>query len=113
MTTSSKDQSDIKSNQMIENKLLKIIFPYFSKPIESRFVNFFSQINKSKYINNQKYHNRMEIISFNIINNIDNRTSILIKNIPQCLNKETIIDLFYNKNKIDYIYIPTNDSNRL
>ena len=113
MTTSSKNKSEINSNQMIENKLLKLIFPHFSNPIESRFVNFFSQLNKSKYINNQKYQKRMEIITFNIINNIDNRTSILIKNIPQCLNKETIFNLFYNKNKIDYIYIPTNDSNRL
>jgi RNA recognition motif-containing protein len=94
---------------MKENKFLKLIFPYFSNPIESRFVNFFNQISITQLRkSNQK---KMEIIPYNIINNLDLRTSILIKNIPQCLKKETVIDLFYNNKKIDYIYIPFNECN--
>ena len=94
---------------MIENKFLRLIFPYFSNPIESRFVKFFNQISITQL--RKSNTKKMKIIPYNIINNLDLRTSILIKNIPQCLKKETVIDLFYNNKKIDYIYIPFNECN--
>ena len=55
----------------------------------------------------------MEVISKNIINKLDERTSIIVKNIPQCLSKESILKILFLPNKINYIYIPTNEDNRL
>ena len=48
----------------------------------------------------------MKVISKNIINKLDERTSIIVKNIPQCLSKESILKILFLPNKINYIYIP-------
>ena len=48
----------------------------------------------------------MEVISKNIINKLDERTSIIVKNSPQCLSKESILKILFLPNKINYIYIP-------
>ena len=55
----------------------------------------------------------MKVISKNIINKLDERTSIIVKNIPQSLSKESILKILFLLNKINYIYIPTNKDNRL
>ena len=55
----------------------------------------------------------MEVISKNIIYKLDERTSIIVKNSPQCLSKESILKILFLPNKINYILIPTNEDNRL
>ena len=110
---------NIPKNEILENNYLRFIFPYFSYPKESRFIKTFSyEINKNqKNQKNQKrkanFNKGMEIIPKNILTNIDNRTSIIIKNIPQSLSQETIKKILYLPKKLDYIYIPMNENNRL
>ena len=87
-------------NEILIKNYLRLIFPYFSYPKESRFIKTFSYEVKRKQ--NQ-----------NILTNIDKRTSIIIKNIPQSLSLEAIKKIIYLPNKIDYIYIPINENNRL
>ena len=107
---------NLPKKEVLENNYLRLIFPYFSYPKESRFLKTFSyELNKKKKNQKKKTYvkNGMQIIPNNILTNIDKRTSIIIKNIPQSLSQETIKKILYLPNKIDYIYIPMNEYNRL
>ncbi len=55
----------------------------------------------------------MEINPDKIISKIENRTSILLKNIPLSLSKESILNMIYLPNYIDYIYIPYDENNKI
>ena len=83
--------------------LLKFLFPKFSQPIQSRFVNFFSFSNKNT-INKNKVS---FIISLEKIEKgEDKRTSIIIKNIPNSINKEYINEILLGVGNINYLYLP-------
>lgn len=83
--------------------LLKFLFPKFSQPIQSRFENFFSFSNKST-INKNKVS---FIISLEKIEKgEDKRTSIIIKNIPNSINKEYINEILLGVGNINYLYLP-------
>lgn len=83
--------------------LLKFLFPKFSQPIQSRFVNFFSFSNKNT-INKNKVS---FIISLEKIEKgEDKRTSIIIKNIPNSINKEYINEILLGIGNINYLYLP-------
>ena len=102
-------------NEILIKNYLRLIFPYFSYPKESRFIKTFTNEVKKKQTQKKKqnFKKGMEIIPKNILTNIDKRTSIIIKNIPQSLSLEAIKKIIYLPNKIDYIYIPINENNRL
>ena len=84
--------------------LLKFLFPKFSQPIQSRFVNFFSFSNKNT-INKNKVS---FIISLEKIEKgEDKRTSIIIKNIPDDMTSEQFKQIVINLCPyIDFFYVP-------
>ena len=83
--------------------LLKFLFPKFSQPIQSRFVNFFSFSNK-----NTINKNKVSFIIYleKIEKGEDKRTSIIIKNIPNSINKEYINEILLGVGNINYLYLP-------
>ena len=83
--------------------LLKLLFPKYSQPPQSRFVKFFSIKNKKTINKNQ--------VSFTIsLEKIkkgeDKRTSIIIKNLPNSINKEFINEILLGVGNINYLYLP-------
>ena len=76
--------------------LLKLLFPKYSQPSQSRFVNSFS------YLNNKKKSNKSQSsfsISFEKIEKgEDKRTSIIIKNLPNSINKEYMAKVIMIRN---------------
>ena len=100
-------------NQIYLNKGLIFIFPYFSYPKESRFINSFNVKKKNLLKKKGKCKIGMEINPDKIISKIENRTSILLKNIPQSLSKESILNMIYLPNYIDYIYIPYDENKKI
>ena len=76
-------------------------------PNESRFKEFFIQ-NKSK-----KKRKKMMVNPKNIMLDLDKRTSIIIKNIPDDISDEQFKNIVLNFNKeIDFFYIPMNIKTR-
>ena len=80
------------------------LFPKFSKPKESRFLNFFSTLsNKNKhYLHFNQYSISMEKIE----NGEDKRTSVIIKNLPNTLTKEDLKSILEGIGNINYLYLP-------
>ena len=90
--------------------LLKLLFPQYSHPIQSRFIKTFHIINNNK-INNKNY------ISFSISlekieNAEDKRTSIIIKNIPNSINKDYINEILLGVGNINFLYLPYDKINK-
>ena len=102
-----------KNEKFFLNKDLIFIFPYFSQPKESRFIKTFEIDNNYNNKTKKQGKKGMEIIPDKIISKVENRTSILLKNIPQSLTKESILNMIYIHNYIDYIYIPCNEKNKI
>ena len=84
--------------------LLKLLFPKYSQPSESRFINSFSYINNKKKSN--KNQNSFSISFEKIEKGEDKRTSIIIKNLPNSINKEYINQILLGVGNINYLYLP-------
>ena len=84
--------------------LLKLLFPKYSQPSESRFINCFSYINNKKKSN--KNQNSFSISFEKIEKGEDKRTSIIIKNLPNSINKEYINQILLGVGNINYLYLP-------
>ena len=81
------------------------LFPKFTQPKESRFASFFSYIKKTNKIKNYKYYS----ISFEKIENgEDKRTTVIIKNIPNSITKESFYQILDGVGNINYLYLPFN-----
>ena len=90
--------------------LLRLLFPQYSHPTQSRFIKTF-QIMKNKQTNNRNY------VSFTISlekieNGEDKRTSIIIKNIPNSINKDYINEILEGVGNINFLYLPYNKYNK-
>jgi RNA recognition motif-containing protein len=80
------------------------LFPKFTQAKESRFINFFSSLSYKKKYNN--HLNQYSISLEKIENGEDKRTSVIIKNIPNTLNKENIKQILEGVGNINYLYLP-------
>ena len=90
--------------------LLRLLFPQYSHPTQSRFIKTF-QIIKNKQIKNR--HFVSFTISFEKIENgEDKRTSIIIKNIPNSINKDYINEILKGVGNINFLYLPYDKYNK-
>lgn len=88
--------------------LLKLSFPNFTSPKESRFLSTFNSLNNTQKKNKKSF----TIFPEKIISGEDKRTSIIIKNLPSdiTVNKlEQILSIYGN---INFCYIPFKQSNK-
>ena len=86
--------------------VFKYIFPKFSVPIKSRFLGLSFTNNNNNEINSNLSMNSFEISLEKIKNSEDKRTSIILKNIPNTLNKENLNKLLHGVGNINYLYLP-------
>ena len=84
--------------------LIKLLFPKYSQPSESRFINSFSYLNNKK--NSNKNQSSFSISLKKIEKGEDKRTSIIIKNLPNSINKEYINQMLVGVGNINYLYLP-------
>ncbi len=81
------------------------LFPKFTHPKESRFLNLFYFINKKK---KNKTFNNFTIYYEKIENGDDKRTTVIIKNIPNYITKENFCNILEGVGNINYLYLPYN-----
>ena len=86
--------------------VFKYIFPKFSVPNKSRFLGISFTNNVNNEINTNIPMNSFEISLEKIKNSEDKRTSIILKNIPNTLNKENLNKLLHGVGNINYLYLP-------
>ena len=91
---------------------LRILFPTFSYPYESRFLKYFQpqhsdEQNSHSHAITKSKSGIMRIDLAKIRLGKDIRTSIMIKNLPQFLSYDEISDSLGISNYINYMYIPT------
>jgi hypothetical protein len=86
--------------------VFKYIFPKFSVPNKSRFLGLSLSNDISKEKNSNISINSFEISLEKIKNSEDKRTSIILKNIPNSINKENLNKLLYGVGNINYLYLP-------
>ena len=96
----------------LERILLKIYFPQFNCPNESRFNSLFISINKKENSLKGKLNKSKEIYPEKIIRNEDKRTSLLIKGIPKYISKDEIRNLVEKYGNINYLYIAKESKNK-
>ena len=91
-----------------ENTLvLKLLFGGFSYPRESRFIKIFHKSNGvSKQIINKPNQIPLNIEPKNIINGIDKRTTIIVKNLPNDISKEDLKAIIEPLGNFNFMYIP-------
>ena len=80
------------------------LFPKFTQPKQSRFLKFFSSLSHNHNDNIQFNHYSISLEK--IENGEDKRTSVIIKNIPNTLNKEKIKQILEGVGNINYLYLP-------
>lgn len=115
-----------KENQLI---ILKKIFPSFSSPKTSRFTELFKNIKNKKYYQTktETYSNNCSDILYNnkstkmknfeinierVISGLDQRTSLMIKNIPSVFSKTKAKKFLANLVKLNYLYVPSIDNGK-
>lgn len=84
--------------------ILKLYYPFYTSPPESRFTSMFSSLNfKQKNIKKTSviYPNR-------IISGEDKRTSILIKNLPPNMTQKKLEKIVSQYGNINFCYVPCN-----
>lgn len=91
--------------------ILRLLFPNFSYPFQSRFLQDFQQespktTSKQKRVKKSK-SKFMKLDISKIRTGNDNRTTLMIKNLPQFLSYENLSETLGISEYIDYIYIPT------
>jgi RNA recognition motif-containing protein len=93
---------------------LRILFPAFSYPYESRFLKYFqsdhftTNTNASAAVSSTRPKSGIMRIDLTKIKlGKDIRTSIMIKNLPQFLTYDEISDSLGISSYINYMYIPT------
>ena len=97
--------------------LIKIINPFWSFPNKSRFENLFENISTNSLMNLGLNNNfilqfrkkkTFQINFINILYGFDKRTTIMIKNISNLINKNDINLYLKTICQINYLYFPNN-----
>ncbi len=90
-----------------------------SHPKNSRFTQFFKSLNKDQFIpknishiktSKSKNKKNMLINIEDIKNDLDKRTSLIIKNISTDMTKCEIIKFFFSLVKVNYIFVPEDET---
>ena len=84
-----------------ERILLKLCFPQFANPSKSRFESLFFVLTKKKIKNTISYIILPELI----IQGIDKRTTLILKNIPNYIKKYKIRNLIQKYGNINFLCI--------
>ena len=91
--------------------ILRLIFPKYSYPFQSRFIKDFQQSKPNTTSKNKRSKNNqskfMKIDITKIHSGKDERTTVMIKNLPQFLSYENLSDTLGISEYINYIYTPT------
>ena len=95
----------------MDRLILTLYFPQFSRPSCSRFSSFLKNL-KKKYKEQINTDTSLIIYPEKIIQNIDRRTTIVIKNVPIAWNKKSIRKLIESYGNINYLYIIPNPENK-
>ena len=113
LNSESKESNSFK--EIFYSKIIKKVFPSFSTPSKSRFINIFpnsKEENCNLSIKKETKRNKtMSIIKEKILNGKDKRTTIMIKNLPRNLNSEIISSILLLEKHINYLYIPVDSNN--
>lgn len=83
--------------------LLRLYFPHFSSPKETRFSILFSSLTKSQ----KKLKKTTAIFPERIISGKDKRTSILIRNLPKDMTRNKLYNILAPFGNINFCFIPT------
>ena len=96
------------SSHHLENLIvLNLLLRRYSYPRESRFVNFFGRKSRLPKRNNAKTREKSLVIEpVNILNGVDKRTAIILKNLPDDICKEDLKSIIGPLGSINFIYIP-------
>lgn len=101
------------------NIILRLYFPFFTqKENSSRFEKFFIKLSKkNKKAQDKNANIDNKLFSFNInpskiIQGLDKRTSIILKNIPNCLNRVNFRNFIETFGNINYFYIRQDKNNK-
>ena len=86
-----------------ETILLKLYFPQFNSPINSRFQTFFILLNNIDITKNKKKKLSNRIYPDMIMQGEDKRTSIIIKNIPNNMKKKDIRKMIEKYGNINFL----------
>ena len=120
-------EDHMKKTLLKEPKLLIAeLFPFLSHPDKSRFFHLFekrkivntndsnsSKISKGE-INKKSKENIMELNLLKIMNGIDTRTSLMIKNIPTSIDVLKVVQWLYSLTKLNYVFVPKDEkSNKI
>lgn len=93
--------------------LLHLYFPMFSCPDNSRFISLFHSLNKKNKSKKEKGNELpYNIYPEKIIQGLDKRSSIVIKNIPKTWKKNAIRKLVETYGNINYLYLEPDDYNK-
>ena len=88
-----------------ERIIIKLYFPQFKNPVESRFQTFFLILNNSQNFKGKKKEISFEIFPDKIMQGADKRTSIVIKNIPKNMKKRDIRKMIEKHGNINFLHI--------
>lgn len=98
--------------------IIAFLYPNLSRPLTSRFTPYFldssyktGPVERSS--SKKKKKGKLFISMENIEIGTDQRTSIMIKNLPTEASKEKIFNWIKKLCKINYLYIPTNSRNKI
>lgn len=97
--------------ESMDRLILILHFPQFSRPNCSRFSFFFNKLNK-KYKEQSNTDTSLIIYPEKIIQNLDRRTTIVIKNFPRTWNKKSIRKLIESYGNLNYLYIIPNSEDK-
>lgn len=91
---------------VIDKIILSLYFPYYCDTNKSRFESFFKKLKtKNKYNTDYKDKSSYEIFPEKIIQGLDKRTTIILKNIPLEKEKEEIKNFVEQFGNINYLRI--------
>lgn len=99
--------------ESVDSIYLRLYFPNFSHPNSSRFSSFFhSMEKKNKILTKNEYIPSKIIYPEKIIQGVDKRSSIVLKNIPKSWNKKSIRKLIETYGNLNYFYIIPDTNNK-
>ena len=103
-------------NEKSEN-IIAFLYPNLSRPLTSRFTPYFLDSNykpdPAQTSLSKKKKGKLFISMENIEIGSDQRTSIMIKNLPNTTSIEQLQIQLKSICKINYLYIPTNSRNKI
>lgn len=90
---------------------MELIFPKYSRPKSSRFLQSFSKNQEKKNKKNFSKKKSLVISLPKIESGEDKRTSVMIKNLPNTISKDYFKNILCDVGNINYLYLPFDKKN--